>query len=125
MNHTYRTNFYLEAPVNDIGEAEAYLQEDEMVRYYLSNNPEMRGVVTSIVWNLVGDDSGYVEVEATRELSDEELLGLSHFISGQNSDGLGEGFEQNFMYHDEDDGEDYMCSFDWANNPYMLTEVEP
>ena len=114
MKHIYRTYFRLEAPVSDVEKAISYLQEDDMTQYF--QRPGLDSVVEKIEWTLTDDDQGYVEVIANRMLTEAECLVISAFISGQNSDGLGEGFEQ----QDFADCDGDMASFDWRYNDYIL-----
>ena len=93
--YTYRTNFHLNVPVNDYEKAKAYLEEDDMVQYFKDRaNDELRNKVISIDWVLEDDESGYIQVVTNSVLTDEEQKEISDWIAGQNSDGLGEGFEQ-------------------------------
>lgn len=90
---------------------------------------ELGGVVTGARWFL-GDD-GYswsVTIAASRELTEGEREELSAWIRGQNSDGIGEAFEQQPFAEldeiDEDDDEGWcMISFDWASNKCELRKV--
>lgn len=138
--YTYQTKFYLLADVLDLNDARAYLEEDNMLNYF--DNEQIKRKLRSIEWHLIDEGSGYIEVIANTELSDNELEEISAYISGQNSDGLGEGFEQqDFANYDnalfdeygnenyelmlEDDYEEdwVMASFDWQNNDYKLELV--
>lgn len=138
--YTYQTKFYLLADVLDLNDARAYLEEDNMLNYF--DNEQIKRKLRSIEWHLIDEGSGYVEVIANTELSDNELEEISAYISGQNSDGLGEGFEQqdfasydaalideygnenNSLVWDDDYEEDWvMASFDWQNNDYALELV--
>lgn len=131
--YIYRTYFKLEAPVSDISEAQDYLSEDDMTRYLKGNYPELDDYIISIKWVLRDEDSGYIELETNRAFTDDELSKISEWVSGQNSDGLGEGFEQQDFacyrdenYADEDDyyEDDYvMASFDWRTNEYKFELV--
>jgi len=135
----YRTYFKLEYPVLDINDAQEYLSEDDMTKYLKDDNrisQSTRNSVTNIAWILQDEQSGYIELETTVELSDLELMSISNWVSGQNSDGLGEGFEQQgFANYQIDDGwgngDEYdadsdiwiMASFDWRTNDYKFELV--
>lgn len=138
--YTYQTKFYLLADVKDLNDAQAYLEEDNMLNYF--DNEQIKRKLQSIEWQLVDEGSGYIEVIANTELNDNELEEVSAYIAGQNSDGLGEGFEtQDFANYDaalideygnenselawaDDYEEDWvMASFDWQNNDYKLELV--
>lgn len=134
---TYRTYFNLTNAVNDFEEARKYLTEDNMTAYLKGDSriPEdVRSVVDNIVWILKDIASGYIELIANRSLSTQELESISKFVSGQNSDGLGEGFEQQDFacYEDEGlvgyegeewDNEMITASFDWQTNNYLFEKV--
>ena len=69
-------------------------------------------------------------LQSLRLLNQDELDFVSSWITGQNSDGLGEGFEQQeFAWMPYDDDDDYyddgeMASFDWQTNNYKLHLVK-
>ena len=135
----YRTYFKLTNEVIDFEEAKRYLEEDDMTKY-LNNDSRrpssLQGAVSSINWILRDTQSGYIELQSNRELNNEELKWISDWVSGQNSDGLGEGFEQqdfaNYCIRDYyvDDEDDYfeddwvMASFDWQTNDYKFERVD-
>ena len=122
MTTTYRATGKLTIPVSDLNAAREYLDEP-MVDYI---DQALVGVVHTIKWDLADEDTWTVEAVTNRHLTVEESTALSEWISGQNSDGLGEGFEQQvFAGHwseddDEDDASDCMSSFDWQTNDYHL-----
>ena len=139
--YKYQTTFYLLADVLDIGEAQAYLEEDNMLDYF--DNEEIKRKLKSITWHLTDCGSGCIEVIANEELSENELDEISSYISGQCSDGLGEGFEQqdfanydaallndrgeiddSLLYEDDYEEDWVMASFDWNSNYYVLELVE-
>lgn len=139
--YKYQTTFYLLADVLDLDEAQAYLEEDNMLYYF--DNEEIKRKLQSMTWHLVDCGSGYIEVIANEELSENELEEISEYIKGQNSDGIGEGFEQQDFANydagqydsygnkisvwdlDDDYEEDWvMASFDWNSNYYVLELVE-
>lgn len=135
----YRTYFKLDYPVLDINDAQEYLSEDDMTEYLKDDNrisKSTRNNVTNISWILQDEQSGYIELETKVELSDLELMSISNWVSGQNSDGLGEGFEQqgfaNYQDYEYDVDEDdfgydsngwVMASFDWRTNDYKFELV--
>lgn len=134
---TYRTYFNLTNAVNDFEEARKYLTEDNMTAYLKGDSriPEdVRSAVDNIVWILKDIASGYIELTANRSLSTQELESISKFVSGQNSDGLGEGFEQqDFAFYEDEglvgyegeewDNEMITASFDWQTNNYLFEKV--
>lgn len=138
--YKYQTTFYLLADVLDIGEAQAYLEEPNMLDYF--DNEEIKRKLKSMTWHLTDCGSGYIEVMANEELAENELDEISAYISGQNADGIGEGFEQQWFANydagqydsygnkisvwdlDDDYEEDWiMASFDWDRNDYLLNLV--
>lgn len=135
----YRTTGTLTGTIDreNVGEAQAYLTEDDMAKYL---DPPLEGVIAVLQWNLHADGHNYhIDAYALRELTDEELVLLSQECSGQNSDGLGESFEQqDFAWEedecDEDDDcpggcEGYGCEsgrmihFDWESNELPWSRI--
>lgn len=130
--YIYAAFFNLMAPVVDLEAAQRYLTAEDMTQH-LGFADEQD--IEEIRWELEYPDSGRIIAIAGRQQSQAELERLSSWIAGQNSDGLGEGFEQQdfAFYPDEDancyyDGEDeffeeeeyVMASFDWRTNDYSL-----
>ena len=130
----YVTEFNLTNPVNDFEAAKEYLQEDDMtpylVRYLIrKGHTSIAYRIISIEWNLKSEDFGIIELYTNQELSQQALDIISDWVTGQNSDGLGEGFEQQDFawgdYFDEYDnltGDGEMSSFDWKTNNYRFRE---
>lgn len=111
---------------DNVGAADAYLSADDMTQYV---DDPLRSKLERVEWKLEDADGGVIVVEAKEELTQDELSELSAWISGQCSDGLGEGFEQQKFAElcEEDDWgeEEYvgMISFDWKSNKYKLSAV--
>lgn len=91
--------------------------------------------IPHLEWKLEGDGFNWsVRIYATRELTDDEQRVVSEWVSGQNSDGLGEGFEQQDFaefnsseqneWGDYDEEDWHMCSFDWETNEHKLVRVK-
>lgn len=133
MTSEYKTDFKLSNPVNDIMLAQWYLSEDDMTQYL---DDDDKKVVESIRWVLETPDSGTIQVTTKRPLTPEESTKISSWISGQNSDGLGEGFEQQDFalieieepYYDDETDEYHegyyeYAGFDWGTNTYPLRLV--
>lgn len=126
----------------NVAKAQAYLTNDHNgkplnMQQYL--DPSLEAVIL-LRWFLDGNGLDYrVEAICSRELNDDELKALASEISGQNSDGLGEGFEQqDFAWNEEghdcdsdcDECDGYGCedggvmvSFDWKTNDSTLTRI--
>lgn len=133
----YRADFELTNQVRDYDAAYKYLTEDDMTKY-LKDDKRGSSKVKSVRWELLDAISGYIEVQTTEKLTDAESANISDWIGGQNSDGLGEGFEQqgfaNYRLDDNQDDEDedeygfedewIMASFDWRTNDYDLKFIE-
>lgn len=139
----YKTNFNLEWPVNDFDAAQNYLQEDNMTEYLLDSlhddgkfSEDEIAKIKHIEWNLRDEQSGYILLTATEVLSNVMLDAISDWVSGQNSDGLGEGFEQqpfaeyieenDYGYEDDEYYQEdnyHMASFDWQNNDYKFKRI--
>lgn len=114
----YITDFALSFPVNDVDAADEYLQGDEMLYYF--DEGELKDKLISIEWYMKNDYQGNVMVTSKEELTREELDEVSRFISGQNSDGLGEGFSQQDFAEVDIYGEPQQATFDWETNDYHL-----
>ena len=126
MNCRYIAYFDLDGTPEDYVGACEYLEEDEMLNYYDGPGKEK---IKCIDWCLTGTwsySSGFVLVDTYDELTEEESAAITNFSRGQNSDVLGEGFEQNFYYLDDYDTDEdgnpieRMCCFDWPDNNYKL-----
>ena len=97
MLYLYRTNFNLDGEVNDFQEAYDYLTEDNMTVYLKDDSripQEVRDAIVFIEWILDECDCGHIDLKTNRLMDEKELEFISSYVSGQNSDGLGEGFEQ-------------------------------
>lgn len=154
-HYHYTTKFNLQYEVIDFEAAKHYLTEDNMTHYlkdeldYLSDKVEDQSnlsvpssdSIDSITWNLRTPWSGTIDLVTNEPLGEKQLKTISNWVGGQNSDGLGEGFEQQDFaeYFDEESYEmdggdendeinsnDYyiMASFDWRNNDYIFEKVK-
>ena len=137
---TYITNFNLTECVNNLTDAQDYLTEDDMT-VYLKNvikDEAFESKIEHVEWDLKSESSGIIKVITNNKLTDKESEFISEWISGQNSDGLGEGFEQqSFAYYqdnswngadpwddDYEEGDYITASFDWKTNEYKLELIE-
>lgn len=124
-------------PAGLVAEAAEYLAEDDMTPYFTMWEKDLEDVVLYVRWNLSANGRDYtIEAITTRELTDKELHALNEWAHGQNSDGLGENFEQQPFawigeedgpYFSEDEEEDggRMVSFDWETNEVSFRPLEP
>lgn len=135
----YRTAGSLTGTIKaeNVEEAQEYLTDDAMAKYL---DEPLKSVVERLEWRLSTNGHDYViEAVTTRKLKAKELKQLADEVSGQNSDGLGEGFEQQdfAQSNDECDGCDQceaypfdvcengwaMISFDWKTNDSVFALV--
>lgn len=110
------------------------LLEDKMKNYQICNgqgmeqffdaNTDVQSKLKSIVWNFEEFDNklyGVTTVELTGAIDEKGIADLKDWISGQNSDGLGEGFEQQDF--DIDEGRLSVSLWDF-NDYFIYTEEE-
>ena len=130
---------------DNVARAQAYLRPEWDMAKIIDDHAELSGALEHITWDLDHDGHHWsVTAFTTRPLADDELKRLSDAVSGQNSDGLGEGFEQqdwawesgddcgecdacrnawgDSCYDAEQDGR--MISFDWETNPCTFERVK-
>ncbi len=103
---------------------EAYWDSDteHMADYYDEIGHEK---VLSVIWDVecIGNKLyGKVEARFTEPLTDAETEALKEWISGQNSDGLGEGFEQREIY--TEDGTLTVSMWHHNDDYFVYTEDE-
>lgn len=97
---------------------------DSMLDYF-DEDENLKNKMTSMKWGAcVVDDKpyGYVEIGLTEPLTEKERRILSDWIEGQNSDGLGEGFEQQSI--DTPYGDIYVSMWSYDNDYKILTQEE-
>ena len=72
--------------------------DDDMVDYFDEyDSKTAKAKLRSMIWGFESVDGclyGKVDVTLSEELTEEEVIAVKDYICGQNSDGLGEGFEQ-------------------------------
>ena len=74
----------------------SYTEGDEDMATYI-HDPELRAKVESMKWGFEEANNtlwGVVDVTLNGEITEKDEAAIKDYISGQNSDGLGEGFEQ-------------------------------
>jgi len=112
------SNRYLVRNEEKIREAlRAEIQEGENMADYL--DPPLSNKVSSIEWDIA---YGKITCELLEPLTREEQEELAEWILGQNSDGLGEGFEQHPV--ETSDGELYVSFWHSGDDYYVLPENE-
>ena len=96
-----------------------YQSDINMTQYLCDDNDEIQHKLISAKWGVEtmnGDIYGRVDFKLKESFTDEETQLVKKAVSGQNSDGMGEGFEQ---YPITLDGEDYYVSF-WNSDDYFI-----
>ena len=132
----YRTNFNLTEPVMSIEDANDYLSSEDMTKYIKNDNKIPSNIsyfIDRIKWRLTTEHSGYIELTTTLKLEENELQKISEWVSGQNSDDLGDSFANQYFsrYTMSDpsnpingDLYDVNVLFDWKTNDYIFEFVE-
>lgn len=110
--YLYRTYFDLSDNIPDKRwmEARKYLDEDNMANYLPD---ELSEKVILIQYDLITNNKGFINIISNALLTQEELIELKNELDGQNSDGLGEGFEQQEFaeLHNSENEDDYTCIY--------------
>ena len=110
--HLYRTYFNLSDNIPDEHwmEARKYLDEDNMANYLPD---ELSEKVILIQYDLITNNKGFINIISNALLTQEELIELKNELDGQNSDGLGEGFEQQEFteLRNSEHEDDYTCIY--------------
>lgn len=110
--YLYRTYFDLSDNIPDEHwmEARKYLDEDNIANYLPD---ELLEKVILIQYDLITNNKGFINIISNALLTQEELIELKNELDGQNSDGLGEGFEQQEFaeLRNSEDDDDYTCIY--------------
>ena len=128
MGYLYHTPFTLELPVHDKKAANAYLQDDDMAEYLRDHlDREQSSLKPEEVlradWRMETDQAGDIQIEVTRPLTETECVQISGWIQGQNSDGLGEGFEQQPFAEWEEEDSPYVEMASFCSSPCTLEQL--
>ena len=113
-----------EGEINDALKEYTANDENDMAAYY-NEDDGVKEKLTSAVWSveLYGDRLfGRIDCSLKEALTAEETEALRDWLSGQCSDGLGEGFEQQPI--DTMDGELFVSFWNSGDDYAMMTESE-
>lgn len=117
-------NMFLLEYQDDIQEAvECYQSIDDMAQFF-KRSDSVKEKLASIVWSVDEMDGklyGRVNVRLKEPLTEGETEILKEWINGQNSDGLGEGFEQRAFEIEEGD---LYVSFWHSGDDYFVYSQE-
>ena len=97
----------------------------EKMHEFFDGNEDVSNKLLSTVWSFEKIDEEYygcVTVQLTDEIDTQGVSDLKDWISGQNSDGLGEGFEQRDF--DVEDGSLYVSFWKWTDDYFIYDEEE-
>ena len=101
---------------------------ENMAKYFYGNN-SICAKLRSVVWDFAergGELYGCITVETAGALTPEQEQELKDWISGQNSDGLGEGFEQReiILNNGYSSGEIYVSLWHSGDDYFIDNEYE-
>ena len=100
--------------------------DDDMADYFNeSDSKTAKAKLQSMIWGFESVNGclyGKVSVTLSEELTSEEVEAVKDYICGQNSDGLGEGFEQQEIR--TDDGEIYVSFWHRGDDYWIYDEDE-
>lgn len=117
-------NMFLLEYQDDIQEAVEWYQSIDDMAQFFNRSKSAKEKLASIVWSVDEVDGklyGRVNVRLKEPLTEEETEILKEWISGQNSDGLGEGFEQRAVEIEEGD---LYVSFWHSGDDYFVYSQE-
>ena len=125
-NYYETSNDVLTENADAIEEAIAREQATEInIADYVSDHADIKGKLVFAEWGVEerrGMLYGKIDCYLTEELTPEETERLRDAITVQNSDGLGEGFEQREIHIDE--GDLYVSYWQSGNEYFLYTEDE-
>lgn len=117
------SNDFLLANAWDIHERMREEQSEDNMAVYLPK--ELKEKITSVVWNVEEMHDhlvGRIDCTINQDLTEEETAQLKDWITGQNSDGFGEGFEQRPIR--TEDGDLYVSLWQWDNDNELRSAEE-
>ena len=100
--------------------------DDEDMLEYMWDEDGPKEKIKSMYWGFEGYDGclyGKVDVELNEPLTKEEVEQIKDYICGQNSDGLGEGFEQREIRISYDE-EMYVHFWEYGDKYWIYDEDE-
>ena len=99
--------------------------DDDMVDYFHGSDTA-QAKLQSMIWGFESVNGclyGKVTVTLSEELTEKETEAVKDYIEGQNSDGLGEGFEQQEIRISYDE-EIYVHFWHWGDDYWIYDEDE-
>ena len=110
--YTYKANFCLTNPVNDMETAYDYLADQNMTMRLFDSivsgvlaNTSLRSVsdkIREIIWILKTENRGSVYIKSYAKLNEEQLSLIADFVYSQNTEGIGYDFsKQDFSLGEE------------------------
>lgn len=128
-DHNYVGNMFAAKHYQEeiLKEFDKFYCDEDMTEYFYFDDGELKEKIHGIFWNIVVIKEELVGkvvvlIDDNQNLSKDEIEEIKDFIEGQNSDGLGEGFEQREIR--THDGELICVSF-WDKCDYKIyTEEE-
>lgn len=118
-------NLFLQEYRSDIQEAVKREQSIGDMAQYFNKEGSVKDKLVSAVWSVDEADEklyGCVNVRLKEPLTEEESKILKEWITGQNSDGLGEGFEQRAIEVEE--GDLYVSFWNSGNGYFVYSREE-
>ena len=104
-----------------------WYNDDDMADYFSEyDSKTAKEKIQSMIWCFESVNScsyGKVIVTLSEELTEKETEEVKEYICGQNSDGLGEGFEQHEIRISYDE-EIYVSFWNWSDNYWIYDEGE-
>ena len=105
---------------------DGYNDEDMVDYFHEDDSATVKTKLQSMIWgfeSVRGCLYGKVNVTLSEELTEEEVEVVKNYICGQNSDGLGEGFEQQEIRISYDE-EIYVSFWYYGDNYWIYDEKE-